>query len=50
VLQISPGGELVMEFNNVATDRPPLNDHVENAVWLPDGYFSAVPTCRGSAS
>jgi hypothetical protein len=50
VLQISTGGELVMEFNNVASERPPLNDHVENAVWLPEGYFSAVPTCRRTAS
>jgi hypothetical protein len=42
----SPSGELVVEFNNVPTKGSKFNDHVENGVWLPDGYFAALPACE----
>ena len=45
-LERSPSGELVMEFNNVPAKGPKFNDHVENGVWLPDGYFAALPACE----
>ena len=45
----SPAGELVMEFNNVAAPGSKFNDHVENGVWLPDGFFRALPACKGTS-
>jgi hypothetical protein len=55
VLIVSPGegraiersraGDMVMEFNNIPTQGSEFNDHVENGVWLPDGYFPTLPAC-----
>jgi len=44
-IERSPAGDLVMEFNNVPTQGSEFNDHVENGVWLPDGYFPTLPAC-----
>jgi hypothetical protein len=49
VLERSPEGRLVMEFNNVAKPGSKFNDHVENGVWLPDNYFTALPSCKGES-
>lgn len=49
-LERSPAGRKVMEFNNVPTPGSRFNDHIENGVWLPDGYFTALPTCGGRTS
>jgi hypothetical protein len=42
----SPSGALVMEFNNIPAQGSEFNDHVENGVWLPEGYFTALPACE----
>ena len=44
-IERSPAGDLVMEFNNIPTQGSEFNDHVENGVWLPDGYFPTLPAC-----
>ena len=33
-------------FINVPTEGSEFNDHVENGVWLPEGYFTALPACE----
>ena len=43
VLEIKQSGELVFEFNNTFTES--LNATVANAVWLPNDYFTKVPSC-----
>jgi hypothetical protein len=45
VLEVSPSGSLVMEFNNLAPGSSVHNDHVQDAMWLPAGYFPAMPSC-----
>jgi hypothetical protein len=49
VIERSPAGELVMEFNNMPEEGSPFNDHVENGVWLPGDFFETLPAC-GSES
>jgi Arylsulfotransferase (ASST) len=43
VLEVASSGELVLEFNNVASTI--ANASVDNAIWLPRGYFEKVPSC-----
>ena len=45
VLLVSASGDPIMEFNNVSSQSAALNEHVENGVWLPPGYFSSLPEC-----
>jgi hypothetical protein len=47
VLLVSPHGDPIMEFNNVSSQSPEQNEHVENGVWLPPGYFTETPECVG---
>jgi hypothetical protein len=49
VIERSPEGRLVMEFNNVPVPGSKFNDHVENGVWLPDNYFKTLPSCKGGS-
>jgi hypothetical protein len=43
VLELSPDGEVIFEFNNLVNDR--ANAHVQNAQWLPGDFFVEVPAC-----
>jgi hypothetical protein len=45
VLLVSPHGEPIMEFNNVSSQSPDSNEHVENSAWFPPGYFTKPPAC-----
>ena len=45
VLEVTAQGEVVLEFNNLVGDRPQLNGHVANAMWLPTEYFDPLPVC-----
>ena len=45
VLELSPNGREVVEFNNVFRPAPAYNAHVANGMWLPEGYFSTLPSC-----
>ena len=45
VVLASPGGDKVMEYNNIYGDKPEFNGNVENAVWLPPDYFPKLPLC-----
>jgi hypothetical protein len=47
VLLVSARGDLIMEFNNVSSKSPQLNEHVENSAWLPPDYFTHAPACPG---
>jgi hypothetical protein len=49
VLLLSPTGDLIMEFNNLSSQLPEQNEHVENAAWFPPGYFDDTPQCSGSS-
>jgi hypothetical protein len=40
-----PGGDLVLEFNNVSAPGADTNEHIANGVWLPPGYFDQEPAC-----
>jgi len=46
IFETTADGRYVMEFNNVSAQGAGYNDHVENAVWLPDDYFGTAPACR----
>lgn len=46
IFETTSDGHYVMEFNNVSAQADGYNDHVENAVWLPDDYFRTTPACR----
>lgn len=39
------GSEVVMEFNNVAPGDPAFNMDIANAEWLPQDYFTTLPSC-----
>jgi hypothetical protein len=43
MLEVAPSGELVLEFNNVTSTI--ANGSVDNAIWLPPGYFKKMPSC-----
>jgi hypothetical protein len=45
VLEVTAGGDYVMEYNNVSSKFAEYNEHVENGVWLPPDYFSTSPAC-----
>jgi hypothetical protein len=45
VLLVSATGDPIMEFNNVSSQLPEFNEHVENGAWFPPGYFAAIPEC-----
>jgi hypothetical protein len=45
VLELSPGGHRVLEFNNVFRNAPAYNAHIANGMWMPEGYFSTLPSC-----
>jgi hypothetical protein len=45
VLEVTASGSIVMEFNNLSSRFAAYNEHVENGVWLPPGYFQTVPDC-----
>lgn len=45
VLEVTPSGRLVFEFNNIINER--ANGHVANARWLPAGFFKTFPECSG---
>ena len=44
-IEVTADGANVMEFNNVAPNPPSYNDHIENAMWLPESYFTEFPAC-----
>ena len=44
VLEVDSIGNVIFEFNNVATEQH--NGHVENAMWVPKDYFRISPTCQ----
>ena len=44
VTEVNENGEIVFEFLNVLSER--LLGHVQNAIWLPEDYFSSEPTCH----
>lgn len=48
VLFVSATGDPIMEFNNVSSQLPEQNEHVENAAWFPPGYFHDIPHCGGT--
>jgi Arylsulfotransferase (ASST) len=45
IFEATNTGQYVMEFNNSVEELPGYNAHVENAAWLPPGYFATGPTC-----
>jgi len=45
-LEISPAGNVVLEFNNTVPNKPRLNDDLVNAKWLSADFFDAVPSCK----
>ena len=45
VLEVAPDGEVAVEFNNMSAPDSPFNDDLVNAVWLPEEYFDALPSC-----
>jgi hypothetical protein len=49
VLLVSPTGDPIMEFNNLSSQLPEQNEHVENAAWFPPGYFVHTPQCAGTS-
>jgi hypothetical protein len=49
VLLVSARGDAIMEFNNVSSQSPDYNEHVENATWFPPGYFDHTPECAGTS-
>ena len=50
VLELSPNGREVVEFNNVFRRAPAYNAHIANGMWLPEGYFSTLPSCTATGS
>lgn len=46
IISVSRHGDYVMEFNNLSADAPDQNEHVQNGMWVPLSYFSAVPACH----
>ena len=50
VLELSANGNKVVEFNNVFRSAPAYNAHVANGMWLPEDYFSTVPSCPIASS
>jgi hypothetical protein len=49
VLLLSPAGDPIMEFNNLSSQSPEQNEHVENGAWFPPGYFDQTPQCAGAS-
>ncbi|MCG8442637.1 MAG: arylsulfotransferase family protein, partial [Caulobacterales bacterium] len=45
--EVTTGGEIVMEYNNVLEKDTRLNEDLVNAIWLPPDYFDAPPSCAG---
>jgi len=45
IIETTPDGNKVLEFNNLARGMVDQNAHVENGQWLPLDYFSVDPTC-----
>lgn len=46
VLELAEGGrDLVLAFNNVSHRNPIYNEDVANAKWLPEGFFTTLPSC-----
>ena len=46
-IEVTPGGRVVVEFNNVAGADARFNEDLVNAKWLYEGYFEAFPVCEG---
>lgn len=49
ILEVTAGGNKVMEFNNIVAGQPAFNDHVEDGMWVPPDYFETVPVCTEQA-
>lgn len=45
VVEVSPEGEKVYEFNNTLVAAGRYNGHVENAVWIAADHFESLPDC-----
>ena len=45
-LEVVPGGEVALEFNNPAA-KEGYNEDVVNAKWLPSDFFDTLPSCSG---
>jgi len=45
VLEVTPEGNLVMEFNNLTPKFSQYNEHVSNGMWAPPDYFDKLPEC-----
>jgi len=45
VIQVTASGDKVFEYNNVSVISSAYNEHIANAIWLADDYFSAIPGC-----
>ena len=47
VIEVTPGGVVAVEFNNVAGAEVRFNEDLVNAKWLHEGYFETFPVCDG---
>jgi hypothetical protein len=45
VVEVSPDGQKVFEFNNTLVAAGSDNGHVENAVWVAADFFESTPGC-----
>lgn len=45
IIEVSPDGNYVMEFNNISADAPDYNEHVSNGTWIPPNFFVAPLNC-----
>ena len=44
-LEVSPKGDVIVEFNNVIGKHSAFNDDLVNAKWFPENYFTSLPSC-----
>ena len=44
-IEVTPDGDVAVEFNNVVPGQPEWNDDLVNAKWLPAGHFAQMPAC-----
>ncbi len=44
VVEASSDGNVLFEYLNVVSDK--LLGHLQNAIWLPEGYFDELPECE----
>ncbi|MDX1292332.1 MAG: hypothetical protein R3265_05960, partial [Hyphomonas sp.] len=45
IYEVTRGGDVVLEINNVLAKAPQWNEDVANAKWYPDDFLTEIPAC-----